>query len=62
LNIEDIANDQLDDLEISITWTSKQPENSIFQSVKKLLVGKDMKNCLKEKMIIFENAYKQINC
>jgi hypothetical protein len=62
LNIEDIANDQLDDLEITISWTNKQPENAIFQSVKKLLVGKDVKNCIKNKMILFENAYKLINC
>ena len=58
--IDDIANDQLDDMEITLQWTSKQPANNLFQAVKKVLSGKDMKEEVKRKMTLFENAFKQI--
>ena len=62
LNIEDVANDQLDDIEISLSWSGKQPANNVFPVVKKLLSGKIMKNEIKRKIILFEDAFKQIWC
>ena len=58
--VEDVANDQLDDMEITLTWIGKQPQNTIFPIMKKMLTGKDMKKEITRKMILFENAFKQI--
>ena len=58
--VEDVANDQLDDMEITLTWIGKQPQNIMFPVLKKILSGKDMKKEITRKMILFENAFKQI--
>lgn len=60
MTVEDVANDQLDDMEITLSWTGNQPKNSIFPVIKKILADKDMKGEIIKKMVSFENAFKQI--
>lgn len=58
--IEDVVNDQLDDIEISLTWGVDRPPNQYFSRSKNALTGKNMKAEIRRKVILFENAFKQI--
>ena len=55
LTAEDVVNDQLDDIELTINWTGVRPPNDQLAVVKDLLTGKKtMKHTLKTKMQLFE--------
>jgi hypothetical protein len=60
LAFEDIANDQLDDMEITVGWGAERPSNDIFPKLKSILSGKIVKSEIKRKMLLFEDCFKQI--
>jgi hypothetical protein len=60
LAFEDIANDQLDDMEITVGWGAERPSNDIFPKLKNILSGKIVKAEIKRKMLLFEDCFKQI--
>ena len=60
LAFEDIANDQLDDMEITVVWGSERPSNDIFPKMKNFLTGKIVKSEIKRKMLLFEDCFKKI--
>jgi hypothetical protein len=60
LLLEDIVNDQLDDMEITVTWSKTRPSNELFSKLKKILAGGILKTEVISKMMIFENAFNQL--
>jgi hypothetical protein len=60
LAFEDIANDQLDDMEITVGWGAERPSNDIFPKLKSILSGNIVKSEIKRKMLLFEDSFKQI--
>lgn len=60
LLLEDIVNDQLDDMEITVTWSKTRPSNESFSKLKKFLAGDILKAEVRSKMMIFENAFNQL--
>ena len=57
--MEDIVNDQLDDMEITVTWSKTRPSNESFSKLKNFLSGDILKGEVRSKMMIFENAFNQ---
>ena len=61
ITCEDVVNDQLDDMEMSFTWTgTKRPPNDQHAIVKGLLVGKRMKTLLTTKIMTFQEQYQKM--
>ena len=58
--MEDIVNDQLDDMEITVTWSKSRPSNESFSKLKNFLAGDILKAEVRSKMMIFENAFNQL--
>lgn len=58
--MEDIVNDQLDDMEITVTWSKTRPPNESFSKLKKIIAGDILKVEVRSKMMIFENAFNQL--
>jgi hypothetical protein len=60
LKVMEAANDQLEDLELDIAWDGKSPSGTAFSTVKKLLVGSDMKAAIVGKIKDFEKAIREL--
>jgi hypothetical protein len=60
--VSDVINDQLDDIELTLTWTTgKAPPNAELSAVRNtVLNGKVLKNALKAKVVQFEVAFRGI--
>ena len=56
LLLEDIVNDQLNDMEITVSWTQSAPKNEAYSQLKKVLTGETLKSEIIKKMKIFENS------
>jgi len=54
--VSDVINDQLDDVELEITWTGKKPSHSEGKVVTSLL-----KTLIISKMKVFEEEYRKID-
>lgn len=59
LKVSDVINDQLDDMELDISWTGDRPASQEMTLLRKLLLGKLIKDALKVRMAIFEERYKE---
>lgn len=58
LAVNDICNDmEYDDINLILTWT-KAPPSVVLSKIRSVVLGKDMKKKIKEKMIIFEEEFR----
>ena len=59
LKVSDVINDQLDDIELDLSWSGDRPASQEMTMLRKLLLGKSIKDALKVRMAIFEESYKE---
>jgi hypothetical protein len=58
LAVDDICNDMdYDDINLILTWT-KSPPSAVLSKIRSVVLGKDMKKKIKEKMNIFEAEFR----
>ena len=57
--VDDVVNDMLDDMELSVTWT-KRPTNALWKECNTSTTGKPMKEFIKSKMKTFEGHFRDL--
>jgi hypothetical protein len=61
VNVSDVINDQLDDIDLAITWTGKcSPPGAEVATVRNTVLGKAMKSLIINKMKQFEEDFRQL--
>jgi hypothetical protein len=59
--VADVINDQLDDIELALTWSKETPPNSELATVRNAVIGGSaLKKLIKGKMATFEEEFRQI--
>ena len=53
--MEDIVNDQLNDMEITVSWGESRPANDSYSKFKNVLTGGVLRSEVVKKVMIFEN-------
>lgn len=60
ISVADVINDQLDDIELAVTWTDKSPPGSELATVRNTIVGTALRRLIRSKMAKFEEDFRQI--
>lgn len=59
--VSDVINDQLDDLELAVTWTKESPPGSELAAVRNTIIGGTaLRKMIRAKMSVFEQDFRQI--
>eukprot|EP00428_Durinskia_dybowskii_P060637 CAMPEP_0170381708 /NCGR_PEP_ID=MMETSP0117_2-20130122/14554_1 /TAXON_ID=400756 /ORGANISM="Durinskia baltica, Strain CSIRO CS-38" /LENGTH=195 /DNA_ID=CAMNT_0010637299 /DNA_START=42 /DNA_END=629 /DNA_ORIENTATION=+ len=61
VSVSDVINDQLDDLELTASWTGASPPGAELAAVRNTVIGgTNLRKLIRSKMAIFEQDFRQI--
>lgn len=60
VSVSDVINDQLDDIELSVSWTDKSPPGAELATIRNTVIGTALRKLVRAKMAKFEEDFRQI--
>lgn len=60
VSVADIINDQLDDIELTVSWTDKSPPGAELATIRNTVIGAALRRFIRAKMAKFEEDFRQI--